>query len=342
MTGDTRPPPAAGEFQLSRLTDYGDAAILAELRRVAALVDSPWLTQPAFARESRVSAGTVRARFGTWGAALARAGLAHRWRGPGAAARAKAIATGRMSDQELLEVLRAAARAAGRDTLFIPDLRKRGGPDVNTYVRRFGSWSNAVRLAGLNSAPRRGPYSDRQCFENLRAVWLHRGRQPTSEEMRRPPSTIGPDAYFHRFGRWRRALAAFLEWAEDARDAGERAGPARAERSRAAGAAPSTARPEATPAARPAPFRRIPLALRHAVLARDRYKCAACGMSPAIYPFCTLEVDHIVPVARGGRSELSNLRTLCSLCNLGKGARLEPGPAPGDPALPPPEPGLPK
>jgi hypothetical protein len=31
-----------------------------------------------------------------------------------------------------------------------------------------------------------------------------------------------------------------------------------------------------------------------------------------------LHVHHVIPWARGGRTELSNLRTACSVCNLGK------------------------
>ena len=48
--------------------------------------------------------------------------------------------------------------------------------------------------------------------------------------------------------------------------------------------------------------------LRKAQLARQPY-CADCGAT------ADLTVDHIVPLARGGRGELSNLQTLCRRCN---------------------------
>jgi 5-methylcytosine-specific restriction endonuclease McrA len=35
-------------------------------------------------------------------------------------------------------------------------------------------------------------------------------------------------------------------------------------------------------------------------------------------PSVTLHIDHIVPVSKGGASEMDNLQTLCFDCNEGK------------------------
>lgn len=53
---------------------------------------------------------------------------------------------------------------------------------------------------------------------------------------------------------------------------------------------------------------------------RDRLTCPACGASPAKENGVELHVDHFVPWSRGGETTLENLQTLCSRCNLGKGA----------------------
>lgn len=58
--------------------------------------------------------------------------------------------------------------------------------------------------------------------------------------------------------------------------------------------------------------------LRVDVLRRDGYRCRACGASSSDIQ---LHVDHIVPVSHGGRTEMSNLQTLCQSCNLGKSNR---------------------
>lgn len=61
--------------------------------------------------------------------------------------------------------------------------------------------------------------------------------------------------------------------------------------------------------------------LRYQVLQRDGHRCAICGRSAE--DGVTLEVDHIFPVSKGGKTELNNLRTLCRDCNRGKGSKFE-------------------
>lgn len=56
--------------------------------------------------------------------------------------------------------------------------------------------------------------------------------------------------------------------------------------------------------------------LRFEVLRRDKFVCQYCG---ACGPDVELEVDHVIPVSRGGTDEMSNLKTTCFNCNRGKG-----------------------
>ena len=61
--------------------------------------------------------------------------------------------------------------------------------------------------------------------------------------------------------------------------------------------------------------------IRYRVLSRDGFRCQICGARQE--DGVQLHVDHIIPVSKGGKTEMQNLRTLCDLCNLGKGDRLE-------------------
>lgn len=57
--------------------------------------------------------------------------------------------------------------------------------------------------------------------------------------------------------------------------------------------------------------------LRYDVLKRDNFTCQICGASSK-KDGVKLEVDHIFPISKGGKTEMSNLQTLCERCNRGK------------------------
>lgn len=63
--------------------------------------------------------------------------------------------------------------------------------------------------------------------------------------------------------------------------------------------------------------------LRKHIKERDNYTCMKCGNSVYKEPNLLLEIDHIVPIAKGGMTEESNLQTLCWKCNRRKGSRME-------------------
>lgn len=59
----------------------------------------------------------------------------------------------------------------------------------------------------------------------------------------------------------------------------------------------------------------IGLRLREYVLRRDDYRCVYCGARP---PRFYLQLDHVVPKARGGRTHPANLVAACGPCNRQK------------------------
>lgn len=62
--------------------------------------------------------------------------------------------------------------------------------------------------------------------------------------------------------------------------------------------------------------------LRESVKERDHYTCCNCGNSTLTEPNLLLEIDHIIPVSKGGLTEESNLQTLCWKCNRSKGNKI--------------------
>lgn len=289
------------KFELTTLEEYSDEALLAELRRVAAIVKTPKLTISQFSSIAKVHGSTLQKRFGGWKKALKVAGLSER------------IDSGNVA-KSLDEVLKAIARAAQelqKSVLTLQEFEAHTGISGAPVRRHFGSWRKALEAAGLNQSLLGRRYTDEECFENILTLWTHYGRQPIFGELKRPPSVMGPKAYVRRWGGWRAALAAFVRHVKEAPELPQQI---------------ETAEPSKVEAQEPnaggAP-RSISLALRYRVLTRDKFRCVTCGASPAKDVAVELHVDHIHPWSRGGQNTEKNLRTLCFKCNLGKGATVE-------------------
>jgi 5-methylcytosine-specific restriction endonuclease McrA len=65
--------------------------------------------------------------------------------------------------------------------------------------------------------------------------------------------------------------------------------------------------------ARPASRKHLSASKRKRILLRDKGRCVKCGSKK------NLEIDHVVPLARGGSNRLENLQLLCQECNRSKG-----------------------
>jgi hypothetical protein len=167
---------------------------------------------------------------------------------------------------------------------------------------RFGSWNAGLRKAGLAPNEEKNVPIE-ALFDNLKIVWIAKGRQPRYRDMAVPPSQYTAAPYMARFGGWRKALEEFVAAFDQEQNelAGDNAAVARNTVPRRTGRDPS-------------------LALRFLVLRRDNFCCVACGRSPATVAGLVLEIDHLIPWSKGGETLAANLRTLCFDCNRGKGA----------------------
>lgn len=62
--------------------------------------------------------------------------------------------------------------------------------------------------------------------------------------------------------------------------------------------------------------------LREKIKKRDNYTCQNCGLSTNDEKNLLLEIDHIIPISKGGMSTEENLQTLCWKCNRTKGSKI--------------------
>ncbi|HEY9905787.1 MAG TPA: HNH endonuclease [Candidatus Sericytochromatia bacterium] len=65
----------------------------------------------------------------------------------------------------------------------------------------------------------------------------------------------------------------------------------------------------------------IPPEVRKYVFERERSQCQSCGKTKLD---TQLTIDHIIPLARGGQNDISNLQTLCCDCNQQKKHHFDP------------------
>ena len=199
-------------------------------------------------------------------------------------------------DDVLIEDVSRVAAELGTRRVTIDQYNERGRFHATTLTRRFGSWFKAVDLAGLEKTRNLNIPND-ELFENLAALWLKLGRQPRYREAEAGESRYSAGTYEKRFGTWRKALEAFVSWANEDVSAADMS-------------------PEEQKAANRRTPRNINWRLRALVLLRDGATCRMCGARPE--DGARLHVDHVLPWSKGGETVIENLQILCEMCNIGK------------------------
>ena len=302
-------------YEIDFLPEYTDEALLDELRRIAALLpaDEP-LTKTAYKRyRPKVATGTVRRRFGGWKEALERAGLGHLYVGQTVSQKMKQQPARNLSNDDLIAELKRVHALVGKPYLTKDDFNRHSiSSDVAIRIR-FGSFRKGLEVAGVAKAPHKPRrFTDAQCFENLAIVWTRFGRAPRYREIFEAPSTIQGKTYVDRWATWRKTVIAFVKWANSEGEEGHTVSEADQ---------PTEPEPVIQKSRTEADCREVRPGLRFRVFMRDRFRCVACGRSPATHLNIELHADHKLAVAMGGKTTLDNLQTLCQDCNLGKGRK---------------------
>jgi len=199
------------------------------------------------------------------------------------------------TDEELLDDLKSVAKRIGKNNVSSEEYNKYGKFCHTTFQKRFGSWNASLRKSGLELTVQQN-IPNTELFDNLEVMWRTLGRQPYYNEVRKPFSKYSTRPYDNRFGGWRNACKAFIDYKK--------------------GDVEFVKLLNAKPNLKSTRFINEKTRLR--VLKRDNYRCVKCGRSPATHRI-VLHIDHVKPFSKGGNNNIENLQTLCSKCNLGKG-----------------------
>ena len=136
------------------------------------------------------SSWSVRNLFGSWNDAMRMAGL---------------IPNTLLKDEELLEFLRKFDRENGRSPKMEDFLGNPKYPSFAIYQKHFGSWNNALKMAGLE-INRFTKTIDEELLGYLSQFYDTYGRPPTQLDFNNNPKYPSFGVYIDRFGRWENAL----------------------------------------------------------------------------------------------------------------------------------------
>lgn len=271
-----------------------DNLLIKDMTTVAGILNKDTLKRDEYDKNGKYHSNTIVRRYGSWAKAIEKAGLK----------RYNVV----ISDSELIGDLVRVAKLLKKDSVTQTEYRDNGKFSPDQLKKRFGSWFEALEKVGLKKTRTLG-ITDEEYFENLEEVWVKLGRQPRQSDIEKPFSRYSLSAYRYRFGSFGEALESFVDYI-NVNGATENSD--------------DTVSPKNEPIHSPRmkferrTKRSITWRMRFLVMKRDGFKCKLCGSSPANDPTIILEVDHIIPWAKGGETLIENLQTLCSKCNGGK------------------------
>jgi hypothetical protein len=281
-----------------------DDELIIDLKRVSSIIDNKYLSMAEYVKYGKYNSGTFSRRFTSWINALNKAELR---------TKRNNMEMRRINNEMLIKDIRTIAKQLGKESVTYSEYNKYGKYSFPTIKERYNTWENFLRIADLKSTGFVKRWNDIDMFLEIKRIWRILGRQPTTTDMKKKISRVSLDAYSDRFGGWRKALIAFLDYINQPEIRNENNSVMQEKILTISEISSKSVKSQVkrTP-------RGVNLQLRFKVLERDSFKCCVCGASPAKELNIVLHVDHIVPWSKGGETAIDNLQTLCSECNLGK------------------------
>lgn len=301
------------KYELSDMRkQISDIEIINDLRTVANNLGKKSLKMREYCKENgaKFNYQTAKKRFGSWKNVIEKAGLETEKSIHG-------IEYGETSLREelLIEDLIKVSKILENRKFTIAEYDEYGKFGSATIIKRFGGWNKAKLKAGLEIG-RNYNTTIEEYMQNILTLWTHYGRQPKYAEVVKPISKYNVSSYESKFGTWRKALEAFIDYMNEEQSNSENISDKNELIQLTKNASPKKQEKKEIKVKRTP--RQINLRLRWKILKRDNFSCNKCGNSPAKDLNVELHVDHIIPWSKDGETVLENLETLCSDCNLGK------------------------
>jgi hypothetical protein len=115
------------------------------------------------------------------------------------------MGTRRFSEEDLIDCLRRLRERVGRTPIEADTHEHLDIPGHTTYVKRFGTWREALEAAGIPIDPRNMGYDKETLLAELRTIVEQLGRTPSRRDLREMGGPSGC-TFAHYFGSWTAAL----------------------------------------------------------------------------------------------------------------------------------------
>ena len=271
------------KYEIEPLNNFSDEEILADIRSVCKALGKSTILQSDYLRNGKFGVKAIRNHFGNFHGALRKLGL-------------EIKRTGYYSDEEIIEDVLSVKRKLGVDLLTGEEYYHNGKFKKKAIEKHFGTWGKLMDKLGMEKTAVHVKHSTQELFGIMKSIWDEKGCRPSmSEFLRRSGHT--KKYILARFKSWTEFLRQFLEYANNG----------------------GVSMPTVVTAKKTIGSRVVSPKLRYKVMKRDNWTCVLCGVRRTKENNVQLHVDHIIPYSKGGETVLSNLRTLCSTCNLGRG-----------------------
>ena len=194
------------KFELNEYKrELSDDEILNDIKNVAETLGVDYISISTYKKYGKYSQTAIQHHFGTWKNALSIAGL----RSERNSKELKLI-----SDEEYYRDLQRVAILINCDTVSYDAYKEYGKFSAEHIIHRFGKWNTALQKAGLKETGfSKDKITEQQCFDEIERIWILLGRQPTTTDIiKRGISIYSIDPFKRRFGGWRKALEAFVEY----------------------------------------------------------------------------------------------------------------------------------
>ena len=223
------------------------------------------------------------------------------------------------STERILEELKAVALLHNYKRFGWRDFDKISSISGSVVKNHFKGWNNAIlaleKELGFNlQIEKKNQIAEIELFKEMDRIWQEYGHRPSRNEWESLNPKFHYNTYKTRFGGWKNACDTFITFKKEKDFDNEElinTAPIIEEILKDKG----LVKKEVV-------SRSVSPGLKIKVLQRDNMRCCYCGKSPATNFGVILHIDHIIPFAKGGKTEIDNLQTLCFDCNIGKSDKI--------------------